>query len=155
MRKSNYFPPYTDGRPTLKTTGAGVYVIKKNKEIVYVGSASKNLKKTLYRHFQKWTDKRPQFKKDYDGFDRVTYYGQDYSKFLVRVIFTKTAEQAYRLEEALIKKYEPEQNTSKVFYYTRKINEVSIENFNEAEFISKHDEEFFRKPIDENEEVPF
>jgi hypothetical protein len=86
---------------------SGVYLIKKNNKVVYVGeSHTNNLYKTLYRHFQFWNDKVPQ--------KRVTFKNDRSSgKIKVRVIIT-TKSQAVRLQKYLIKKIKPSKN--EVYY---------------------------------------
>ena len=58
LKATKRFKPYTDGIPTLRTNvGGGVYIIRLLDEVVYVGKSNADVKKTLYRHFQKWTDR--------------------------------------------------------------------------------------------------
>lgn len=101
MKKSEFLPPYTDGKTTFRdaVNKAGVYVIKNSaKQIVYVGYSRNNLYRTLYRHFQKWDDSQQ---------PRITYGKHGYT---VRVIIT-TPDQATRLEKYLIKKMKPRDNS--------------------------------------------
>ena len=101
MKKSEFLPPYTDGKTTFRdaVNKAGVYLIKNSaKEIVYVGYSRNNLYRTLYRHFQKWDDSQQ---------PRTTYGKHGYT---VRVILT-TPDQATRLEKYLIKKMKPRDNS--------------------------------------------
>jgi len=154
--KTRYFKPYIKERkPTLEKTGSGVYVIKRNDVIVYVGMSYGDVKKTLYRHFQKWTDKRNQFLRDQDGFDRVSYYGWDLSEFRVRVIFTKTGNQAEKLEQALILKYEPEQNKSKLDILKKQEREKIIKEEENTPFFEQIDEFFNIENFNPDEEIPF
>lgn len=73
----------------------GVYIIYKKNTIIYVGFSGNNLYRTMYRHFQDWK-KSKQYRAVYDPND-----------VKVRVIYCKTPIQAYRLEKALILKYDP------------------------------------------------
>jgi len=84
----------------------GVYIIKRDGKIIYVGDADGLLYKTAIRHFQKWND--TEYKK------RISYKDtlDDY-RYTIRLVVTNTAEQAHKLEQALIKKYDPEDNRIK------------------------------------------
>ena len=117
FKKSRWFNPYTKtatGKlvPTIKDcwtcAQAGVYFIRSNRTgaIVYVGSSTTQLKKTIYRHFQQWTDKQ---KSNNRSFERVTYAKTGYQ---IR-FFKCTAEQALRMEKYLINKLEPRDNPLK------------------------------------------
>lgn len=107
MTKSKFLPPYdNDGHTTFRNADkkSGVYLIKENGKMVYIGYSATNLYRTLYRHFQKW--KHP--------YQEVTTYARDGAKeYTVRVIFT-TAQQADRLETYLIQKYLPRDNEGKI-----------------------------------------
>lgn len=107
MKISKFFPPYYEKNGvdhcTLKTDylkKAGVYFIKENGIIVYVGHSSTILYKTIYRHFQKWDDKRSERKV--------------YNKYSCTIrIITTTPTQAPRLEGYLIQKMQPRDNEIK------------------------------------------
>ena len=111
MIKSKWNIPYKKNDKTFYGNSimkkSGVYLIKKNNKVVYVGeSHTNNLYKTLYRHFQFWNDKVPQ--------KRVTFKNDRSSgKIKVRVIIT-TKSQAVRLQKYLIKKIKPSKN--EVYY---------------------------------------
>jgi hypothetical protein len=78
-----------------------VYVIKKDGKLRYVGFSSVDVYKAMYRHFQTWTDRsRPD--------PRVVY--RNLAAIRVRVIYTDTAQQAARLERALIVRFRPPDN---------------------------------------------
>ena len=100
MIKSKWNIPYKKNGETFYGNSimkkSGVYVIKKNNKVVYVGeSHTNNLYRTLYRHFQRWNDKVPQ--------KRVTFKNDRSSgKIKIRVIIT-TKSQAVRLQKYLIK----------------------------------------------------
>jgi len=85
----------------LKASGnqKGVYILRKNGKIVYIGYSGSNLYKTLTRHFQSWNDNNQV---------RITFNKNE--RISARIIYTSTAEQAYKLEKALIKKYKPTEN---------------------------------------------
>lgn len=111
MIKSRLISPYNaTGGSNLNFANkrAGVYLIYKSDVLRYVGYSGVNLYKTCTRHFQKWSKKY--------GATGITYYGQDMSKFKVRVILC-TASRAEKLEKALIKKYKPKDNPDKLKQY--------------------------------------
>lgn len=145
MKKTRFFKPYIrENKCTLKRTGSGVYLIEKKGDIVYVGMSYGNVKKTLYRHFQKWTDKRSAFLKDKDGFARVSYCNDDIEDFRVRVIFTNTGTQAEKLEQYLIKKHKPIQNNLKLYLLSKDDEKKLEDNFKNNTFtLSVNDDDFF------------
>ena len=106
MLKSNFLPPYnSEGKTTFGNikNKSGVYIIKENNKIVYVGYSGKNLYRTLYRHFQQW---------NHTGQEVITYANKlNNNDYKVRVI-TTTPAQAYRLEIYLINKLKPRDNTN-------------------------------------------
>lgn len=77
----------------------GIYIIYDGEKIVYIGYSGTNLYKTMYRHFQKWNDRTQ---------TRVTY--RNLKDITVRVVYTTNANQAAKLEKALIVKYKPTDN---------------------------------------------
>lgn len=108
MKVFKFLPPYKEnGRTNFPETQnrTGVYLIKENGKIVYVGKSGYNLYKTLYRHFQEWNHKYQEV---------ISYKGPMYSrrKYTVRVIYC-TPKQANALEKKLIMKYVPRDNTQK------------------------------------------
>jgi hypothetical protein len=138
--ETNWMPPYTtkNGRKViaLEKTGTGVYLIKKNGRIVYVGKASNHIKKTLYRHFQTWTDLRSTYGRKLSPYERVTYKDVPGS-YLIKVIYTHTSREADILEQALILKVQPRDNSLKLMLFTqRQVDEV-IEKLDEAPFKNK------------------
>jgi len=84
----------------------GVYLIKYNGQIVYIGYSAGSLYKTITRHFQSWKDKNQV---------RVTYPQSE--SYKVRVVYTRTGSQAAELERALILKYRPKDNPNKYENY--------------------------------------
>ena len=117
MKSTKFFAPYTNETCNLKATGKGVYVIKKGNNIVYVGLSYSDLKRTMYRHFQKWTDRRTDWTKKNQNYERVTYDGENRNLFKVKVIFCKTDKEVTLLEYLLIKKLKPRDNTIKKALY--------------------------------------
>ena len=129
--KSKLYAPIT-----LKSSGAGVYLIKKGKKIIYVGMSGSDVKKTLYRHFQAWTDKRSRWNESRRYIERVSYY-EDFRNcdYLVKVIFTFTSEDAAILEELMIKKIKPVDNKAKLNIYTERQYLAVNSKYNEAEIV--------------------
>jgi hypothetical protein len=131
---------------TLKFSGAGVYLIKHKVagkwKIIYVGMSASDVKKTLYRHFQKWTDKRSKWNHTRELLDRVTYSDFFSNKeYLVKVIATPTSEEAGILEEMLIKKIMPRDNKAKLNIYTQGQYDRMEVKYEEAEVIEPELEE--------------
>lgn len=95
-------PPYTKaGKCTFAGAKdkAGVYLIRENGKIVYVGRSATNLYKTLYRHFQTW--KHPE--------QAVTSYKGRRHSYSVQVAILTPA-RAKTAEAALIRKHKPRDN---------------------------------------------
>ena len=101
MKKSNWKDPYKKDKGKISTNfrntfeKSGVYIIKdkKTNKILYVGGSSNNLYRTMYRHFQSWTDKQK----------RATY-----SKFGTKVkVILCSPQKAHSLEIQLTKKLKP------------------------------------------------
>ena len=95
--------PGKNGKSNLAwlTGKSGVYLIKEGNEIVYVGSSSTNLYKTILRHFQRWKDRQQP--------DRLTYKNELWLDHKVRVILC-SATKAYELEKKFISHYRPRDN---------------------------------------------
>lgn len=131
-------PPYQkDGSTTFKLRGkSGVYIIFKKGLIDYVGYSGTDIYKTLYRHFQKWNDKTQV---------RVSY--SDLKDITVRVIYTKDAKVAQRLENALIVRYRPEANPNK--YETKDLTATDEKNL--TEYINEETNPI----ITSDEDLPF
>lgn len=127
MIKSRKNSPYKDGKPFYTAKQAGVYLIYKAGELVYIGYSQNNLYRTLYRHFQSWNDPTQQ---------RITYNPNDTS-IKVRVIYTPPSK-AQKLERALILKYQPKDNPSKYELYTfTKRDQNAVEDA-ETEFTTEN-----------------
>jgi len=105
LYRSKWFAPYKNGKSQLSPKyyrSPGVYIIKSKKtnKPVYVGYSANNLKRTLYRHFQKWSSK----------YQPTTTY--DPSRYLIRIYRTGT-KTANRYEKFLIDKLKPKDNKLK------------------------------------------
>jgi hypothetical protein len=122
MKASKFFPPYYKKNNSLKCSldhskvkdKTGVYLIKQDSKIVYVGYSIGSLYKTIYRHFQDWNDKAQ---------DRKVY---DKTGVKIRVFFC-TPKQADRLETYLIQKLKPRDNKQ-----TYQTNIVEITNYSDS-----------------------
>ena len=109
MKVYKFAPPYRHdkARNSKRTTfpetrdHAGVYIIKEDGKIVYVGFSSYSVYKTMYRHFQEWNHRQQQVITYRSRMKRHTY--------TVRPILC-TDRQAYALEKRLIRKYHPRDN---------------------------------------------
>ena len=134
MQKSKFRKPYKeDGKanfPEIKNK-SGVYIIKYQGKIVYVGHSQYDLYKTMYRHFQSWNHK----------YQKVISYPVNQRKyFSVRVILC-TGAQALRLEKALVIRYKPKDNDLKYEQYTLDWRDKKIES------------EYFSENVDDD--LPF
>ncbi len=113
---SGWFAPYKKEKEcTIDFTGTGVYIIKENDVVVYVGMSKKDVKSTLYRHFQKWTDRRGATRKKKEPYDRVTYKDKDILGFTYqcKVILFSNEHDAFVMESLLIKRLKPRDNKNK------------------------------------------
>ena len=92
--------PYFDNGKTFFSTRkkAGVYLIYRDNTLLYVGYSGSDVYKAMYRHFQKWQDKKQ---------IRITYNPETVK---VRVIYCNNATTASRLETALIINKKPKDN---------------------------------------------
>lgn len=141
LKSTRFFKPYNGNAYNLKVTGCGVYIIKKDDAIIYIGYASKDVRNTLYRHFQTWNDQRTGYTKRLEPYARITYAGQNRERFLVKVIFCPTVEEAQQLEEFLIHKIKPKDNSLKLELYSRAQLLRIEDKLDNATFISVADDE--------------
>ena len=128
MKIFKFLPPYQkNGKTSFPEANnrSGVYLIKENGKLVYVGSSGYNLYKTLYRHFQTWNHK----------YQKVVSY-KDYvkhNKYTVRLIFC-TVKQAEALEKALIIKHQPRDNEQKYEAYELDLyNKQTLKTYDNTE----------------------
>ncbi len=122
MKKFKFLPPYTpEGKTTFPATvdRSGVYLVKENGKVVYIGMSKINLYRTLYRHFQAWSH----------SLQEVTTYQSRLkkNKYTVRVVLC-TPSQAERLERALIIKNKPRDNELKYKGYQLKFTDIKVEH---------------------------
>ena len=112
MKKSRFLSPYLKNGKTRFPARAksGVYIIKnKDGVYLYIGSSDKDVYKTCYRHFQKWSSWQP-----------VVTYAGDIENLLLRVVYC-TVKQARALEKKLIWKHSPRDN--KYLYEEEELNQ--------------------------------
>ncbi len=133
MKKTAYHKPYKKrkGR-TLATfrhaifnSKPGVYIVRKGKKIVYIGHSQSNVYKTLYRHFQSWNDRSQK---------RVTY--PKFSPTLTVRIVLCTTKQAPRLENILIRKYKPVDNTLKLEFIFKDQESTTKKQFSDSKTLN-------------------
>ena len=113
----------------------GVYFIKSDRsnKIVYIGYSESQLYRTIFRHFEKWTDIQKAEK------TRFTYAKTGYK---VRVIFTSPG-RAATLEKYLILKLKPRDNELKYENYLTPAQEESAQKLlNKADTINKDEYPF-------------
>ena len=79
----------------------GVYQIKENGVLVYIGAAKDVYRKAL-RHFEPYEGK--------EGSKQEYYKHLETKEYTIRITLTNTPKQAYLLEAALIAKYQPRDN---------------------------------------------
>lgn len=127
IKKSTFLKPYdTNGKTTFADAKnkSGVYLIKENGKIVYVGYSGNNLYRTLYRHFQNW---------NHTGQEVVSYKSRlTRNSYLVRVVYC-TSSQAAKLESALIIKHQPRDNKNKLDNLTSTAEKHIWETYQETE----------------------
>jgi heterodisulfide reductase subunit A-like polyferredoxin len=82
---------------------AGVYLIKENENIVYIGMSQSCVVEALYRHFYEWNDVR-QFA------NRVTYFNKLHKHNYQVVIMVTTKQEAAKLEQSMIITLNPRDN---------------------------------------------
>jgi excinuclease UvrABC nuclease subunit len=120
MKVSRFQKPYkSTGRTTFPEmiNKSGVYLIRENSRLVYVGMSQTNLYRTMYRHFETW---------NHSGQGVITYAGKmKKNDYTVRVILCTKA-QAARLEKALIKKHRPRDNENKYKSYELVLEDTKV-----------------------------
>lgn len=134
MKRTKFLPPYQKNGQKYKTTftdaksKSGVYFIKENNKLVYIGYSGTNLYKTLYRHFQYWTHPYQYV---------VSYAGKlDHNNYTVSVCYC-TAKQAAALERNFIIKLRPRDCDIKYKNYTetaaeKAYKEKTVNTFNDT-----------------------
>lgn len=142
MKVYKFIEPYDEkGRSNFRETKdrPGVYLIKEDGKIVYVGFSGYSVYKTMHRHFQTWNHQ----------WQRVVSYKQRMKRhrYTVRLVLC-TAQQAAALEKRLIKKYHPRDNDMQ---YELMLSELPTK---EARYAVKVEEDYFTC-TPENVDCPF
>jgi hypothetical protein len=100
----------------------GVYIVYEDKKVVYVGYSGNNVYRTMYRHFQRWSD-NTQYRALFNR-----------NRHKVRLIYCTQAK-AKKLEDALILKYKPVYNSNIFANFEPDKREITIlEEYNDTEF---------------------
>ena len=133
--KSSWKPPYknlavvelgwkTETNFRYAQGKTGVYLIKRNNVLVYVGAA-RNVYKSMLRHCELHRGDC-----NNEGHCNKQRYFDDYEKnnYVVRVVLTNTPKQAFALESALINKYKPRDN----LYIPELFDPAVIKEFTDA-----------------------
>jgi hypothetical protein len=81
---------------------AGVYQIKEDGKLVYIGASRADVYRKALRHFEPYVGK--------EGSKQEYYKHIETKAYTIRITLTNTPEQAYLLEAALINKYKPRDN---------------------------------------------
>ena len=81
----------------------GVYIIRVNNKPVYVGSSESNVYKTMYRHFQSWSDPTQR---------RVVYSKR--TPGLTVEVFKLPVDKVRRKEAELLRALKPRDNENKI-----------------------------------------
>lgn len=112
---------------------SGVYLIKENGKIVYVGHSKSNLYMTIMRHFYYWEDETYEGRK----YTRFSYWDKIKTKrYTVRIVFTSPS-RAEKLEAGLVKKHRPRDNQDKLKYILdleKEEVEKVVQQYEEAEY---------------------
>jgi hypothetical protein len=88
---------------------AGVYFIREDSKLVYIGYSDTNLYRTMYRHFQQWNHR---------GQEVITYASRlNRHRYTVRILITPWRE-AHKWEARLIKKHKPRDAYREEIQYT-------------------------------------
>lgn len=128
--KLQFKKPYQEGKNSLgnrksNITGCwdkfGLYFIKENGRLVYIGKSSHNLHKTMYRHFEKW-ECRDWWKEQYTLRSLTSMYNlNDTEKvYTVSFLVTKPGDEK-ELEKILVVKHNPRDNKVKYLMYKREL----------------------------------
>ena len=125
VKKTQFFDVYEvlpnfdkNGKTNLAFTRGktGVYIIKEDNKIVYVGKSNNDLYRTIIRHFQFWNDSQQP--------NRITYRTDlGRHNYTIRVVLCK-GNKVNNLEKGLILKYNPRDNKQKYEYYYEDTTEV-------------------------------
>lgn len=109
------------------TDKKGVYKIYENESLIYVGSSTHSLYRTILRHFHNWTDTEQP--------NRISYYKRLVRKshnYKVQITLIDDDKKTWATEKMLINKFQPRDNKKKNYSkYNRKYH-VTEETFKEC-----------------------
>ena len=120
---SGFLPPFNGARGQMKNRvfkpffkQAGVYIIKEDGLVVYVGMSQSNVCCAMYRHFYPWAQikTRPQ--------RRVTYLDHDHHQYTCQVIET-TSNEAIKMERGMIVSLKPRDNADRFEDYLNELTQ--------------------------------
>lgn len=125
LYNGEFVAPYTGKckkyrrRTIRKRSEKGVYIIKENGIIVYVGMSQSCVTEALYRHFYRYNDthRKPR-----------TYYNIDNGNTYSVCILYSTADDAPKLERGLILGINPRDNRERFQSYLDALSVANIEN---------------------------
>ncbi len=111
----------------------GVYIIKENGRIVYVGKSHSNIYKTAMRHFQQWNDPFQ---------DRITYAEKiNSNRYTIRIIEANKS-RIDLIESGLIEKYNPRDNKDKQLSFQDEYSEKIMDQLDQVEELIFEDPPF-------------
>lgn len=118
---------------------SGVYMIKENGRLVYIGHSKTQLYKTIMRHFQEWGSERNR--------NRIYYFSHQ-ADYRVKV-YPYPPGEAELIECQLIQKYRPRDNTTqrRLFECDAKLNPEPVDY---SDVRPDETQEFYK-----NQTVPF
>lgn len=107
---------------------SGVYLIKENGILVYVGMSRSNLQEALYRHFQDWSRSWRQ---------RRVFYKNELSEHNYEVAcITTDAGAAHPLEKCYILEYNPRDNHMRYEEYRSQVDIKISESIHEGIYVN-------------------
>lgn len=142
MKVYKFIEPYDGkGRSNFRESKdrPGIYIIKEDGKIVYVGYSGYNVYKTMHRHFQSW---------NHPSQEVVSYKSRmTRHRYTVRIVHC-TDKQAAALEKRLIQKYHPRDNSVQYDLYLKEQPAADTAYARQVEDL------YFAQPA-ENVECPF
>jgi hypothetical protein len=112
FRQTGYRQVYKpNGRVNFENLqgATGVYFIRENGRLVYIGYSGTNLYKTMLRHFERWNHR---------GQEVISYAGSR-KAYKVKIIFLPP-KKAAETERNMILRFKPRDNTQKLINYQEK-----------------------------------
>lgn len=120
LSQTTFTPPFTEqttGRGRVRSIGgwkhAGIYLIKENGVIVYVGMSAYCVVKALYRHFYRWANDPTRKTR----FPRVTYVNHLEDRNYEVCVMKCSKDDAPKIERGLIIAIKPRDNRERYEFY--------------------------------------